>query len=151
MGYQKFIPEGWSENLSMLLPEDIPGLVRSGEIKQGYVTRCDDNYNLYVDIGTDLVGVIPREEVEAVNIEETGFPKPNICMNKVNHIVQFKVKDYIQNDTVILSRKEVGKEALNWVKQDLKQGQIVHGIVKNIRPYGVFVEIRRGNGRIIAY
>jgi len=73
-----------------------------------------------------------------------GFPKPNICINKVNKVVQFKVKDIKSEDLVLLSRKEVGKAALKWIKEDLKEGMIVHGIVRNIRPYGVFVEIGGG-------
>lgn len=99
---------------------------------------------MYVDLGNQIKGIIPREEVEAINIDETGFPKPNICVNKVNKIVQFKVKNIKSEDLVILSRKEVGKEALEWVKNDLKEGMVVCGIVKNIRPYGVFVEIGGG-------
>ena len=97
-----------------------------------------------MDLGNNITGVIPREEVEAVNIDETGFPKPNICISKVNKIVQFKVKDITKNDTVILSRKAVGKEAVSWVKDELKEGMCVNGIVRNIRPYGAFVEIGGG-------
>ena len=33
---------------------------------------------------------------------------------------------------------------MNWMKNDLKQGMQVCGIVKNIRPYGAFVEIGGG-------
>ena len=69
------------------------------------VTKCDANYNLYVDLGNSITGVIPREEVEAINIDETGFPKPNICTSKVNRVVQFKVKDVSKDDIIILSRK----------------------------------------------
>ena len=47
-------------------------------------------------------------------------------------------------NTVMLSRKQVQAEALNWVKSDLKVGQTVTGIVKNIKPYGAFVEIGGG-------
>ena len=43
----------------------------------------------------------------------------------------FKVKD-INDDRVILSRKSVGKEALNWINNDLQAGDVVNGIVKNI-------------------
>ena len=111
---------------------------------QGIVRKCDSNYNLHIDFGNNITGIIPREEVEAINIDETGFPKPNICMSKVNKYVQFKVKDVDEKDKYILSRKEVGKEALKWVKTELKEGQIVKGIVKSIRPYGVFVEIGGG-------
>lgn len=111
---------------------------------QGIVNKCDSNYNLYIDFGNNLKGIIPRDEIEAVNIDETGFPKPNICASKVNKYVQFKVKDVDKKDCFILSRKDVGKDALNWIKQDVKVGQIVKGIVRSIKPYGVFVEIGGG-------
>ncbi len=45
---------------------------------------------------------------------------------------------------MILSRKQVQNEAIDWIKQDLKEGQKVDGIVKNIKPYGAFVEIGGG-------
>ena len=45
---------------------------------------------------------------------------------------------------LILSRREVQEEALDWVKNDLKIGEKVTGIVKNIKPYGAFVEIGGG-------
>ena len=77
-----------------------------------------------------MTGVIPREEVEAVNVDETGFPKPNICMSKVNKYVQFKVKDVDSRNNFILSRKAVGEEALNWITNDLQEGMVVNGIVK---------------------
>ena len=38
----------------------------------------------------------------------------------------------------------MGKDAINWMRNDLKEGMIVYGIVKNIRPYGAFVEIGGG-------
>ena len=141
---QKFIPEGWKEGTKAFSLDELNKLSASGEILQAKVTKCDSNYNLYLDLGNNITGVIPREEVEAVNIDETGFPKPNICMSKVNKIVQFKVKDITKNDTVILSRKAVGKEAITWVKDELKEGMCVYGIVRNIRPYGAFVEIGGG-------
>lgn len=143
MDVQKFMPEGWQTENMLFTQGNLENAYKNGDIMQGYVTKCDSNYNLYVDLGDNIRGIIPREEVEAINIDETGFPKPNICVNKVNKMVQFKVKD-IRKDTVILSRKAVGKEALKWIKSDLKEGMVVCGIVKNIRPYGVFVEIGGG-------
>ena len=38
----------------------------------------------------------------------------------------------------------MGQEALTWVKEELQEGSIVHGIVRNIRPYGAFIEIGGG-------
>lgn len=144
MDEQKYMPEGWQIENIPFTQLNLEQAYKNGDIMQGYVTKCDSNYNLYVDLGENKRGIIPREEVEAINIDETGFPKPNICINKVNKVVQFKVKDIRKDDTVILSRKAVGREALKWIKEDLEEGMIVCGIVKNIRPYGVFVEIGGG-------
>lgn len=144
MECQKFIPEGWFENSSPVTKDTLINAIETGEVMQGIVNKCDSNYNLYVDFGNNLKGIIPRDEIEAVNIDETGFPKPNICASKVNKYVQFKVKDIDKKDCFILSRRDVGKDALSWIKQDVKVGQIVKGIVKSIKPYGVFIEIGGG-------
>ena len=144
MEYQRFLPEGWNINNQNITEESLLNAITTGEILQGKVNKCDSNYNLYVDLGNNITGIIPREEVEAVNVEETGFPKPNICMSKVNKYVQFKVKDKDSKNNYILSRKEVGKDALNWISNDLKEGMVVNGIVKSMQPYGVFVEIGGG-------
>ena len=137
---QKFVPEGWNDIYKAFSLEEL----NIASINEARVTRCDSNYNLYLDLGNNITGIIPREEIEAVNIDETGFPKPNICKSKINKYVQFKVKNISREDTVILSRKAVGKEAMDWMKNELKEGMIVYGIVKNIRPYGAFVEIGGG-------
>ena len=144
MKEQKFMPEGWQLDNILFTQQSIENACKNGAIMQALVTKCDSNYNLYVDLGSSIKGIIPREEVEAINIDETGFPKPNICAGKVNKLVQFKVKDIRQEDVAILSRKAVGNDALAWVKKELEPGMIVKGIVKNIRPYGVFVEIGGG-------
>ena len=141
---QKFIPEGWIDRPKAFSLEELSLASINGDIMQGKVTKCDNNYNLYLDLGNNITGIIPREEVEAINIDETGFPKPNICTSKIDKFVQFKVRDVSKKDTVILSRRAVGREAISWMKNDLKEGMVVCGIVKNIRPYGAFVEIGGG-------
>ena len=141
---QRFIPEGWNPTEKAFSLEELNNASKNGSIMQAKVTKCDSNYNLYLDLGNNITGVIPREEVEAVSIDEAGFPKPSICVSKVDKYVQFKVKDTSKKDTVILSRKAVGKEAISWVKNELQEGDVVIGIVKNIRPYGAFIEIGGG-------
>ena len=118
MEYQRFMPEGWSISNLDLTKDVLANAMSTGEILQAKVNKCDSNYNLYVDLGNNLTGVIPREEVEAVNIDETGFPKPNICTSKVNRYVQFKVKDIDSRNNYILSRKSVGEDALNWITNE---------------------------------
>lgn len=139
----KFMPEGWNNEISRLDTENIDYYRENGTILQGLVRKCDDKYNLHVEFENGLTGIIPRQEVEGINLEENGLPKTNLCTGKVHKFVQFKVKD-LEENTAILSRKEVQQEALDWVKNDLQVGEKVSGIVKNIKPYGAFIEIGGG-------
>ena len=65
--------------------------------------------------------------------------------------MQFKVKEINGDSDIILSRKAVKEEALEWAKRDLENGNIVCGIVKNIRPFGAFIEIGGGVVRAFTY
>lgn len=143
MEYQKFIPEGWENTNENLNKNIIQNAFSNGDVLQGYVNKCDSNFNLHIDLGNNLKGIIPRNELEAINVDEFGFCNPNICKNKVNNFVQFKVKE-MYNDNIILSRKKVQEEALEWVKEDLTPGIVLNGIVKNIRKFGAFVEVGGG-------
>lgn len=144
MENQKFIPEGWIEDFSPITKEMLNNAIQTGDTLQAIVKKCDSNYNLYVNLGKNLKGIIPRQEVEAINVDEMGITKPKVCKNKINKFVQFKVKEIDENNNFILSRKEVEKEALYWMKNELQEGQIVKGIVKSIQDYGAFVEIGGG-------
>ena len=143
MNYQRILPEGWESNETALNMNEINEAWQNGKIMQAKDYKCDSGYNLHVNLGNNIEGIIPRDEVEAINVDNAGFPRPNICTSKVNQYVQFKVKNIIEQN-VILSRKSVGKEVINWINNELNQGDIVNGIIKNIRPYGVFVEIGGG-------
>lgn len=140
----KFLPEGWNNEITKVDKTKIKQYMQSKEILQGLVKECDVNYNLHINFENGLQGIIPREEVEGINIQENGLPKENLCTGKVHKFVQFKVKDIDSQNTVILSRKQVQQEALDSVKNDLKVGQKVTGIVKSIKPYGAFIEIGGG-------
>ncbi len=144
MNTLQFKPEGWENEITRLNENNVNRYYNEGNILQGLVKECDEQYNLHINFENGLTGIMPREEIEAINIEENGLPKVNLCIGKVHKFVQFKIKEVTNNSEVILSRKEVQEQALDWVKNDLKEGQIVTGIVKNIRPYGAFVEIGGG-------
>ncbi len=143
MNTLKFEPEGWNNEITKVNKTNIETYMKDNVTLQGLVKKCDDNYNLYIGFENGLIGKIPREEVEAVKTDESGLPKSNLCSGKVHKFVQFKIKN-VEDDGIILSRKQVQKEAMNWVKNDLKVGDRVDGIVKNIKPYGAFIEIGGG-------
>jgi len=72
MNEQKFMPEGWIQNsVNSITNQYLNQALVTGSIMQGFVIKCDSNYNLYVDLGNNKKGIIPREEVEAINIDET--------------------------------------------------------------------------------
>ena len=144
MNTLKFVPEGWNNEITQLDINNVNEYIKTGDTLQGLVKECDEKYNLYVRFENGLTGIMPREEVEAINIGNDGLPKTNLCTGKVHKFVQFKVKEIKNENTVMLSRKQVQNEALNWIKNDLRIGQTVTGIVKNIKPYGAFVEIGVG-------
>lgn len=144
MNSLKFKPEGWNNEISKINFADLNRCIENNEIMQGLVKRCDKNYNLYVNLENGLTGIMPREEIEAINLQENNLPKENICIGKVHKFVQFKIKEIKNDNTVIISRKDVQEEALDWIKNDLEVGQKVQGIVKSIKPYGAFIEIGGG-------
>jgi len=129
----KFFPEGWKSEETE----------ETKDILQGIVKNCDKDYNLHVELKNGMHGIIPRQEIEAINIDERGFPKENLCIGKVHKYVQFKLKEK-DGDKLIFSRKDVQQEVLNSVKTDLKVGDNIKGIVKNITPYGAFIDIGGG-------
>lgn len=129
----KFFPEGWEKQ----------SIKQENNILQGIVEKCDENYNLHVKLDNGIKGIIPRQEIEATNIDEKGFPKPNLCFGKVNKYVQFKIKEKDGED-LVFSRKDLQKDIINFIKTDLKEGQIINGIVKNITRYGAFIDIGGG-------
>ena len=139
----KYIPEGWNNIIDECDNNTIKLAYENGKILQGYVNSCDSDYNLHINLGNSIEGILPRNELENTNLDKYGFCNPNICKNKVNNFIQFKVKD-INNNSIILSRKSAQDEVLNWIKNEIEPGKIVNGIVKNIRKYGVFVEIGGG-------
>lgn len=139
-----FVPEGFNNEITKIERININKYIEEGQVLQALVKECDSDYNLHIKFDNDLNGIIPRHEVEGINLEEDGLPKVNLCTGKVHKFVQFKVKEIANNNILILSRKDVQKEALNWIKNNLRIGEIVTGIVRNIKPYGVFVEIGGG-------
>ena len=125
MLYQRFIPEGWNESENKY---------SINTTLQGKIERIDDKFNAYINLGNDIKGIIPSSELG------------NIMKN--NPYVQFKVNS-IDKDVCYLSRKAVKNESLKWAINDLSEGDVVDGIVRNIKPYGAFVEIGGGTSGLL--
>lgn len=144
MSIYKFVPEGWNNEITKIDSTNIKSYINNKNVLQGLVRECDNNYDLHIKFDEGIEGIIPREEIEAINLQENGLPKENLCTGKVHKFVQFTIEDMDENNNLILSRKNVQKDALNWIRNELKIGQKVTGIVKSVKPYGAFVEIGGG-------
>ena len=116
----KFAPEGWNNEITKVDNQNMYTYFESKQILQGLVKTCDSNYNLHIQFENGLNGIIPRKEIEAINLQENGMPKECLCTGKIHKFVQFKIKEIQNENTIILSRKDVQKEALDWVKNKLK-------------------------------
>ena len=137
----RFVPEGWNEEVENLSLQKIQKYKEENRIVQGIVQSCDEKYNLHVHLGNEIEGIIPRCEVEDI---QEGLPDERLCTGKVHKYVQFKIGNIENDNTVLLSRKSVQQEALQYIKNTMQVGEQVTGIVKNIRPYGAFIEIGGG-------
>ena len=135
------MPEGWNEEIENLNLQKIQKYQQENKTIQGIVKSCDEKYNLHIELGNNIEGIIPRSEVE--NSQE-GLPDERLCTGKVHKYVQFKIENIENANTVFLSRKSVQQETLQYIKKDMQVGENVTGIVKNIRPYGAFIEIGGG-------
>ena len=86
---------------------------------------------------------MPKQEVEEVrgNLEQTKR-----YFSKVNQTLQFVVTDVNHEDEnqFFLFSLQVGNTVKQWITEDLQEGQIIPGIVRSMKPYGVFVEIAGG-------
>ena len=137
----QFVPEGWNQEVENLSLQKIQEYKQENKVVQGIVQSCDEKYNLHIHLGNEIEGIIPRCEVEDI---QQGLPDERLCTGKVHKYVQFKIENIENNNTVLLSRKSVQQEALQYIKNDMQIGEQVTGIVKNIRPYGAFIEIGGG-------
>lgn len=144
MKYQKYIPEGWHVGNRQIGEITLNNAIKTQEILEAKVINCDENYNLYVKFDDNKMGIINRNEIETNTSENIETYKKNVSTSKVNKYVQFKVKGIDDSNNYILSRKDVEKEALSWIKDEVTEGNVLKGIVKSIQPYGAFVEIGGG-------
>lgn len=111
MEYQKFIPEGWNATKENFSFEQLAEAQKNGTIMQGFVDKCDEKCNLQVYLGKDVIGIIPRNEMDAVNRDDFGMTRQSICKNKVNQFVQFKVKEIVDEHRLLLSRKQARRRS----------------------------------------
>ena len=117
-------------------------------ILEAPVLLCDHNFDLHVDLGCGIKGLIPRDEVEYAPYGEDV--KDIAILTRVGKTVCFKVsgfKSTKSGETVaILSRRAAQRECVENYLSTLAPGDIIPAKVTHLEGFGAFVDI--GCGRI---
>ena len=127
------------------------GLERALEkqiILEAPVVLCDHNFDLHVELGGGIKGIIPRDEVEYSPDGEVT--KDIAILTRVGKTVCFKVSGFktssIGTTVAILSRKAAQRECIENYIKTLCSGDIIPAKVTHLENFGAFVDV--GCGRI---
>ncbi|MBO4264468.1 MAG: 30S ribosomal protein S1 [Clostridia bacterium] len=145
----KYLPEGeliLSEKNSAAFSSlsQLKFAMESKEILEGYVSLCDSDLNLHVDLGA-FHGIIPKNEV--AYSQDGSNPKDICAITRVGKAVCFCIESIEEKDgeiTAILSRKNAQKRCCEEYINTLECGDIIGGKVTHIEHFGAFVDIGCG-------
>ena len=135
LGLKQLTPHPWDT-----LPENI----REGEIVKGRVVNIED-YGAFLEIMPGVEGLVHVSEITWAN-------------TPINAKEFFKLGDEYEAKVVTLSKedrkmslsiKQLTEDPWNTIDIRFPEGSRHKGLVKNITPYGVFVELAPGIGGMI--
>lgn len=142
---QEYLPEGYRFQPSHFTYEQLKDAMRSRQILQATVCLCDENHNLYADLGC-CRGRIPRAEA-AIGID-TGQTRDIAILLLVGRPICFCVADVSPDGTVTLSRKAAQQQALS-VLLSKRPGDILPAIVTSLASFGAFCDIGCGAAALL--
>ncbi|HVZ96028.1 MAG TPA: 30S ribosomal protein S1 [Chitinophagaceae bacterium] len=135
LGLKQLTPHPWDT-----LPENI----KEGEIVKGKVVNIED-YGAFLEILPGVEGLVHVSEITWAN-------------TPINAKEFFKLGDEYEAKVVTLSKedrkmslsiKQMTEDPWNAIETRFPEGSRHKGLVKNITPYGVFVELAPGIGGMI--
>lgn len=148
-----YMPEGWlikTEKNCQLISSKA-GLERALDeqiILEAPAVLCDHNFNLHVELGSGIRGVIPREEIE---FSQAGEETKDIAiLTRVGKTVSFKVLGFRKTSSgetqALLSRRAAQRECIENYISSLIPGDIIPAKVTHLENFGAFIDI--GCGKI---
>lgn len=118
--------------------------MESNKTLSALCSRCSEEGTLTIDLGGNITGIVPREEV-AYKLGQDGLVHLGKCRDRVGLYISFKVmdikEDEFANPQAILSRKAAMIEIKERYSKELKVGSIVEGVVVGMQSYGAFIDI----------
>lgn len=134
-----YVPEG--QDVTPLSPEILRHGMGTGKIFQAMCVKCDEFYNLHVDLGA-VRGVIPREETALSMV--SGKTGEYAVISKVGKPVCFQVLGFDRSGCAILSRRAAQADARDYFMSALRPGDVIPAVVLNATDFGVFCDIGCG-------
>lgn len=140
-------PEGMSSSkFTGFKKEDLEAALRDQSILEAPVTKCDSNLNIFIDLGSNIYGVIPNDEFEYTK-DDTKV-KSVAIISRVAKYTCFKVVSMATDESgklrVELSRKLAQKDCYENYIDNLKLGQVIDARITHIESYGAFCDIGCG-------
>jgi len=135
LGLKQLTPHPW---------DVLPDSIREGEIVKGRVVNIED-YGAFLEIMPGVEGLVHVSEITWAN-------------TPINAKEFFKLGDEHNAKVVTLDKaarkmslsiKQLSEDPWNTIEVKFPQGSRHNGLVKNITPYGVFVELAPGIGGMI--
>ncbi len=135
LGLKQLTPHPW---------DTLPDTVKEGEIVKGKVVNIED-YGAFLEIFPGVEGLVHVSEITWAN-------------TPINAKEFFKLGDEYESKVVTLSKedrkmslsiKQMTEDPWNTIETKYPEGSKHKGLVKNITPYGVFVELSPGIGGMI--
>ena len=146
----KYKPEGMliTDTKNYELTKSYEGLKYAMErqlILESTVTMCDHQFNLFVELGQGIKGIVPRDEV----VYSSSEPVKDIAiLTRVGKAISFKVIGFSSNGSgkqiAILSRRSAQKECVDNYISTLEPGDIIPSRITHIENFGAFVDIGCG-------
>ncbi len=135
LGLKQLTPHPW---------DTLPETIKEGEIVKGRVVNIED-YGAFLEIFPGVEGLVHVSEITWAN-------------TPINAKEFFKLGDEYESKVVTLSKedrkmslsiKQMTEDPWNTIETQYPEGSRHKGLVKNITPYGVFVELSPGIGGMI--
>ncbi len=140
-----YAPEGFMEEKKESLSAAIlERAINTKQILEARAVMCDSDHNLIVDLG-DIRGIIPREEA-AIGIRE-GQVSDIAVLSRAGKQICFRVDDLERQGTKTvakLSRLSAQKDALEYMLENYRCGDVINAKVTHLEPFGAFVDIGCG-------
>ena len=135
LGLKQLTPHPW---------DILPGNVKEGEVVEGRVVNIED-YGAFLEIQPGVEGLVHVSEITWANtpINAKEF-------FKLGDIHKAKVVTLDKDSRKMsLSIKQMSEDPWSTIESRFPEGSRHTGLVKNITPYGVFVELATGIGGMI--